>query len=102
MIAKEIFDQVVAYLEEQGYFLAGWGGMPLDKRVAHRVLQIRKASRLKRPKETWGTLWFKGDSNDWMIYCWLDKKSDKLSELAGRLGKRFNTKVEFCVIHKHK
>ncbi len=102
MITKETFDQVVAYLEKQGYFLAGWGGTPLDKGMAHRVLQIRKASKLKRPKETWGTLWFEKGGNDWIIYCWLNKKADKLLKLAAKLEKKFNTKVEFCIVDGHK
>lgn len=102
MIAKEIFDQVVAYLEEQGYFLAGWGGTPLDNGRVHEVLQIRKANRFKRPKETLGTLWFERGGNGWMIYCWLNKKVDELLELTVKLEKKFNTKVGFSTTYRHK
>ncbi len=104
MMAKETFDQVVAYLEEQGYFLTGWGGTSLDKGRTHEVLQIRKAGKLKlkKPKKTWGTLWLKENGKGWMIYCWLNKKADKLLKLAAKLEKKFNTKVEFCIIDRHK
>ncbi len=101
MIEKETFDQVVAYLEEQGYFLTGWGGTPLDKGRVHRVLQIRKARRLKRPKETWGTLWFEKNDNGWIIYCWLNKKADELIKLARRLEEKFHVKISFRPLHGH-
>jgi hypothetical protein len=102
MTERETFDQLVDYLKEQGYHLAGWGGTSLKEGKISRVLQISETGILKNSKKIWGTLWLERSAEDkWMIYCWLRKKADKLKELAGKLEHKFNRKIEFHILYGH-
>jgi len=99
MITQDLFNRVVAFLREKGFYPLGWGGTKLEEGKMYRVLQIRKNRRFKKPKKTWGTLWLEKDGiGGWAIYCWRREKADKLELLAQKLGEKFNVKVEFHVI----